>query len=49
MVSKRQNFVSRFRGNTSCRVTGPAPQGVELEKSQELTIFLRTVPICMLK
>src|SRR5512135_1957118 len=29
--------------------TGPAPQGVELEKSQELTFSLRTDPIGMLK
>ena len=39
MTSKRQNFVSRFRGSTSCRVTrreAPGPKPVRLGRRLRL-------------
>jgi transposase len=41
VVSKRQNFVSQFRGNTSCRVTPVPPQKTVEEHAREQAAFLQ--------
>ena len=49
MNRQRSNLVSGLNAQTWCRVTGPAPQAVQLENSHGPTPSLKTSSVIMLK